>query len=215
VYEAASPNFRRIEYLPSEPYILYAGGISPNKNLATLVRAFARVRAAHSAFRLILAGDYQSDGFKSSHAQLRALIEALGLRRQVVFTGFVPDDELCCLYNGARVFVMPSLDEGFGLPALEAMACGTPVIVSSGNALEEIAGGAALLVDPREEGALAAAISSVIEDPLFAAELSRRSLERASQFSWSQTARQLLDIFRQAARPAGSRPGARALTSAG
>lgn len=215
VYEAASPSFRRIEVLPSEPYILYAGGISPNKNLAALIRAFARVRAANAGLKLILAGDYQSDGFKSSHAQLRALIEALGLGRSVVFTGFVPDDELCRLYNGACVFVMPSLDEGFGLPALEAMACGAPVIVSSGNALEEIAGGAALVVDPREEGTLAACISGVLDDSLFAAELSRRSLERAAQFSWSRAARQLIEIFCETAQPANSRRIARALTSAG
>jgi glycosyltransferase involved in cell wall biosynthesis len=200
LYEAASPRFLKIAYAPVEPYILYVGGISPNKNLATLVRAFARVHAAHSGLKLILAGDYQSDGFKSSYAQLRALIEALGLGRNVVFTGYVPDDELCLLYNGARAFVMPSLDEGFGLPALEAMACGTPVIASSGNALEEIAGGAALLVDPHQEGALASAILSVLEDPLFAAEMSRRALERAAQFSWSRTARELMGIFRETAR---------------
>jgi glycosyltransferase involved in cell wall biosynthesis len=133
----------------------------------------------------------------------------------VVFTGFLPDDELCRLYNGARVFVMPSLDEGFGLPALEAMACGAPVIVSSGNALEEVAGGAALVVDPREEGALATCISGVLDDSLFAAELSRRSLERASQFCWSRAARQLIEIFRETSHPHNSRRIARALTSAG
>jgi glycosyltransferase involved in cell wall biosynthesis len=205
VYEAASPNFRRIEYPAPEPYVLYAGGISPNKNLATLVRAFARVRAAHRGLKLILAGDYQSDGFKSSYAQLRVLIEALGVNRGVVFTGYVPDDELCLLYNGARVFVMPSLDEGFGLPVLEAMTCGAPVVVSSGNALEEVAGDAALRVDPREEGALASAISAVLDDPLLAASLSSRSLERAAQFSWSRTARELLEIFRDAADPNASR----------
>ncbi len=214
LYEAASPQFRRIECAAPEPYVLYVGGISPNKNLATLVRAFARVRAAHFGLKLILAGDYQSDGFKSSYAQLRALVEALGLGRDVVFKGYVPDDELCLLYNGARVFVMPSLDEGFGLPALEAMACGAPVIVTSGNALEEIAGGAALLVDPHQEGALPAAIQGVLDDPLFAAELSRRSLERAARFSWSRAAQELLEIFRETARHGGPSLRARALTSA-
>ncbi len=199
VYEAASPKFRRIDYPALEPYLLYVGGISPNKNLATLVRAFARVRAAHRGLKLILAGDYQSDGFKSSYPQLRVLIEALGLGREVVFRGYVPDDELCLLYNGARVFVMPSLDEGFGLPVLEAMACGTPVVAGAGNAVEEVAGTAALLVDPREEGALASAISRVLDDPLLAARLSGRSLERAAQFSWARAARELLAIFRETA----------------
>lgn len=213
VHEAASSRFTRIDYHAPEPYILYTGGISPNKNLLMLVRAFARVRAARPGLKLILAGDYQSDGFKSSYAQLRVLIEALGLGRDVVFTGYVPDDELCLLYNGARVFVMPSFDEGFGLPALEAMACGRPVIVSSGNALEEIAAGAALIVDPRREGDLAAAIERALDDPLLAAELSRRSLERAACFSWRRAARELLDIFRETVRHRGENLRARALTS--
>jgi glycosyltransferase involved in cell wall biosynthesis len=201
--EAASARFRKTEPPPGAgAYVLYAGGISPNKNLAALVRAWARL--PRRGFKLVLAGDYQSDGFKSCYAELRALIEEHGLGADVLFPGFVTDEELCALYSGATVFVMPSFDEGFGLPALEAMACGAPVIAAEGHALEEVVGSAGLLVDPNDDAALAQAIGSVIEDTELRIELSRRSLERAAEFSWTRAAGQLLAVFAETATPAPS-----------
>jgi glycosyltransferase involved in cell wall biosynthesis len=194
--EGAASCFRHLpEAIPSEPYLLYAGGISPNKNLATLIRAFARLPQSRCGLKLVLAGDYRNDGFKSCHAELCALIGERGLESAVTFPGFVSDDELCRLYNGARAFVMPSYDEGFGLPALEAMTCGAPVIASRGHALEEVVGSAGLLVDPNDEAGLAAALNRVLSEPDLAADLSRRSLDRAAEFSWREAATRLLALF--------------------
>jgi glycosyltransferase involved in cell wall biosynthesis len=194
--EGAASCFRKLEEPgASEPYLLYAGGISPNKNLATLIRAFARLPQSRCGLKLVLAGDYRSDGFKSCYGELRELVSALDVESSVVFPGFVPDDDLCRLYNGARAFVMPSYDEGFGLPALEAMTCGAPVIVSRGHALEELVSGAGLLVDPQDEAGLAQAMGRILTDGELARELSRRSVERASEFSWKTAASKLLAVF--------------------
>jgi alpha-1,3-rhamnosyl/mannosyltransferase len=196
---AASPRFSKRNFQPPPlPFALYVGGISPNKNLAMLIRAFARSGARAQGAQLLLVGDYLSDGFKGNYAELKALVAELELGSQVVFTGFVPDEELCRLYNTCTLFVMPSLDEGFGLPAIEAMACGRPVIVSSGNSLEEVVGDAGLTVDPNNAEELAAAM-----DRLFCSEDLRRSLgvraiRRASEFSWETAARQLLEVFERA-----------------
>jgi glycosyltransferase involved in cell wall biosynthesis len=200
LYEGASPVFRRMAPPPERGrYILYAGGISPNKNLDTLIRAYARMEARGDGLKLVLVGDYKSDGFKSCHAELCRLVRELGLTGEVEFTGFVPDEDLCRLYNGASAFAMPSLDEGFGLPALEAMACGAPVVVAGGHALEEIAGGAGLVVGPRDEAGLAGAMDRVVRSPEVARALSDRSLRRAAEFSWGKAARQLVGIFSEVA----------------
>jgi glycosyltransferase involved in cell wall biosynthesis len=197
LYEAASRRFRRLDSVsrPAGPFLLYVGGISPNKNLATLIRAFHRSEK-HGA-RLVLVGDYQSDGFKSCYAELRQLLTSLHLEGEVEFAGYVPDDALIAMYNQASAFVMPSFDEGFGLPAVEAMACGAPVIVSSGNSLSEVTGDAGLVIDPTDEAGLARAMERVLADPEFAARLSRQSLARAAQFSWTKAAEKLLEVFEE------------------
>ena len=196
LYEAASAHFRKLPaQTAADPYILYVGGISPNKNLAALVRAFSRLEARRRGVRLLLVGDYKSDGFKGCHAELVELIGKLKLNGEVEFAGYVPDDRLCEMYNRASLFAMPSLDEGFGLPALEAMACGAPVVVSTGNSLTEIVGDAALAVDPRDEAALAQAMDRILGDERLAANLRERSLRRAAQFSWDAASARLLQIF--------------------
>jgi glycosyltransferase involved in cell wall biosynthesis len=199
LYEAASPEFRRVAVSPpAQPFFLYVGGISPNKNLATLIYAFYRLRPRNA--KLVLAGDYQSDGFKSCYAELRRLVNNLGLDAEVRFAGYVSDQELVSLYNQATAFVMPSLDEGFGLPALEAMACGAPVIVSSGNSLSEVTGCAALVIDPNDSASLTSAMDRVLSNADLAQQLSRQSLARASQFSWANAAAQLLEVFEETRR---------------
>jgi glycosyltransferase involved in cell wall biosynthesis len=207
VTEGASAVFRRIQTEPPpRRFVLYAGGISPNKNLETLIAAYARLRSRRQGLQLVLVGDYESDRFKSCYAQLRAQVEAARLSGEVVFAGYVPDEELCRLYNTASVFVMPSLDEGFGLPALEAMSCGAPVVVSSGHALEEVVGDAGLVVPPHDVVALAEAMDRVLEEPALAAALSERSLRRAKAFSWERAAEQFLEALDAAL----ARPRARA-----
>ena len=199
--EAASARFVKTAGAEGRgDYILYAGGISPNKNLPTLVRAYARLRPC--GVKLVLAGDYESDGFKSCYGELCDLTAELGVSGNVVFPGFVSDQELCELYSNAQVFVMPSFDEGFGLPAVEAMACGAPVIVAKGHALEEVVGTAGLLVDPNDEEGLAGAIGSVLADSALRADLAARSLSRAAEFSWPKAARQLLTVFEETVSPA-------------
>ena len=195
---AASPRFHRGDYEPpNSPFALYVGGISPNKNLTMLIQAFARSGARRQGAQLLLVGDYLSDGFKGNYAELQWLVAELEVGSQVVFTGFVPDAELCRLYNTCTVFVMPSLDEGFGLPAIEAMACGRPVIVSSGNSLEEVVGDAGLIVDPYDRESLAAAMDRVFSSEDVRRSLGERALRRAGEFSWETAAHQLLTIFEQ------------------
>jgi glycosyltransferase involved in cell wall biosynthesis len=196
--EAASPQFHRKDFEPPpRPFALYVGGISPNKNLAMLIQAFARCGARRQGAQLLLVGDYLSDGFKGNYAELQALVAQLEVGSQVVFAGFVPDEELCQLYNTCTVFVMPSLDEGFGLPAIEAMACGRAVIVSSGNSLEEVVGDAGLIVDPHDREGLTAAMDRVFFGEELRQSLGERAIQRAREFSWEAAARQLLAIFEQ------------------
>jgi glycosyltransferase involved in cell wall biosynthesis len=196
VHLAASPHFRPEGAAARDPYVLYVGGISPNKNLAVLVRAFARLRRRMPGLKLVLGGDHQTDGFKSSHSELEALIRAERLEQQVEFTGYVPEGDLSRLYSGAALLAFPSLDEGFGLPAVEAMACGLPVVASRGHALEEVVGDAGLLVDARSEEELAAAMERILTDPALAGELRAKSLRRAADFSWRRTAEGLLDVLK-------------------
>ena len=147
------------------------GGISPNKNLTMLVRAFAIVRERLPGTTLVLAGDRDADGFRSCTSEVEETIRQYYLEGSVVWTGWVSDDALRSLYSGTSLFALPSLDEGFGLPALEAMACGAPVVVSSGNALAEVVGSAGLVVDPHDRAGLAAAMERVLTDAALAAEL--------------------------------------------
>ncbi len=171
-----------------EGFLLYVGGISPTKNLETLLRAFA----ASQAEQLVLVGDYAGDHFKTCQAELAELAAELGVSERVRFAGYVPDLHLVELYRRTSLFVMPSWDEGFGLPAVEAMACGAPVLVSRGHALEEVVGDAGLLADPRSAEDFQRQIDRVLRDHALQAELSQKSLARAAGFSWAETARDVL-----------------------
>lgn len=194
IYEAAHEGYR--PGAGRGNYVLHVGGISPNKNLARLVRAFSRVRRAVPGLKLVLAGDYESDGFKSSYAELRGVIADEGVAEAVEFAGYVPEAELPGLYAGAALLAFPSLEEGFGLPAVEAMSCGVPVVASRGHALKEVVGGAGLLVDPLSVEAIAGAMELVLTDASLAEELRAKSLARAAKFSWEQGGRELVRIMR-------------------
>jgi glycosyltransferase involved in cell wall biosynthesis len=188
---------------PGQRYLLYVGGISPHKSLDTLVEAFLTLARddAFSDLQLVLIGDYERDVFLSSYESLKQRISQAGqAASRVVFTGFVPDAELPHWYSAAQVLVMPSVDEGFGLPALEAMACGAPVVASRGGALPEVVGDAGLLFPPRDAGALASSLRSLLVDDQLRAALSARGLERASQFNWRASARSAIAAFEEVGR---------------
>lgn len=174
-------------------YILFVGTLEPRKNVKTLLQAFAMLLAEtpQDDLALVIAGGNGWGG-----EDYLATVEALGLRDRIRFTGFVADDLLPELYRGALLFVYPSLYEGFGLPVLEAMACGTPVITSNRASLPEVAGDAALLVDPTRPEALAAAMTSIISNGELRQGLRAKGLARARAFTWDGVAEQTVAIYR-------------------
>ena len=183
-------------------FVLYVGGISPHKNLHTLVEAHASLIHRNGArdVKLVLVGDYQGDVFHSCYADLSERIQALGLSESVVFTGFVDDSDLPIFYNRASALVMPSHDEGFGLPALEAMACGTPVVASRAGALPEVVGSAGRLFDPNAADELTRHLQEVLGDHRVAEEMGRKGLRRAREFSWERSASALGTVFEEVGR---------------
>lgn len=187
---SALSDFRRRRNLP-EKLILFVGTLEPRKNLLTLLKAYAKFKHQTKAeHKLVLAG---SPGWL--YQPIFAVVEELGLRDDVLFPGFIPEDELPLWYNVADVFVYPSLYEGFGLPPLEAMACGTPVIVSNTSSLPEVVGDAALLVDPYSPDAWAAALSKVCDNGHLRDDLATRGPERARTFSWARMARETVQVY--------------------
>jgi len=179
----------------SGDYILAVGSIQPRKNLARLIEAYAdlrRQRPHDKLPRLVLVGKrawlYEET--------LRA-VAACGIAAQTIFTGYVPESDLPALYTGALCFVYPSYFEGFGLPPLEAMSCGTPVITGDRTSLPEVVGDAGLLVNPFDTQALAQALARLIDDESLRATLGDRGLRRAAQFNWRDNARQTLAVYEQ------------------
>ena len=187
---------------PGGPFVLYVGGISPYKNLDVLVDAFHRL-AADPLFvghKLVLVGDYKGDVFYSHYAGLKADIEQRGLADRVLFTGFVPDNELVVLYNMARALVLPSLEEGFGLPAVEAMACGTPVIASDRGSLPEVVGSAGLFFDPSRPDVLVTVLRDVLNSESIRDRMSLAGLERSRLFTWELGAKSTAALFHRVIR---------------
>ena len=168
----------------ADPYLLHVGQAYPHKNLLRLIQAFAEIAPSHAGLRLVLAGKPHPQ----ETPRLKALVAELELQACVEFRSYVPYSELPDLYRGALALVYPSLWEGFGLPVLEAMACGTPVITSTGSGTEEVAGDAALLVNPEDTQELTEALRTLVSQPNRQAQLRQRGLGRAAQFSWEATA---------------------------
>ncbi len=178
---------------PGVPYVLYVGSEDPRKNLRRLIDAFVRVAARWPEARLLKVGAAQ---FEAERRQLMDHIGRSGLMGKVDFIDQVSDIDLVHFYNIAKVFVFPSLYEGFGLPALEAMSCGTPVVASRASSLPEVVGHAGLLVDPYDVAELAAAIEKVLaDDGSLQAALRQHGLEQAAQFTWSRAAGQIMDVY--------------------
>jgi len=173
-----------------EPFLLFVGTLEPRKNVPTLLEAIHRLRRAGLEVPLVLVG---RRGWL--YDEVFARLQALGLEGQVRFLEGVTDEELVGLYNAARCLVLPSFYEGFGLPALEAMACGTPVIVSDRASLPEVVGEAGLLVDPTSPEALAEAIGRVWEDEALRQRMRRQGLAQAARFSWERVVRETLAVY--------------------
>jgi len=179
----------QLEIAADEPILLYVGGISPHKNLAALVRSLRLVADRGVVnWRLVLVGEVAGDSFYSAHKEVLSTIRDCGLDERVTLAGYVDDQTLASLYSAARLLVLPSLDEGFGLPAAEAMACGTPVAASNAGALPEVVGDAGLLFDPMDENAMAKAIERLLTDDQLHADCSRIGVERSKRHRWSTVA---------------------------
>jgi glycosyltransferase involved in cell wall biosynthesis len=177
------------------PNVLFVGTTNPRKNLARLLPAFAAARRrAGLPHVLVLVGD---PGF--AHASVLSQIEALGLRDAVVMPGYTDDADMPAIYGAADMLAFPSLYEGFGLPALEAMSVGCPVLTSSVSSLPEVAGDAAVLVDPTSVDAIDAAIERVLTDAALRASLVERGLRQAAKFSWARAAAEHLRLYRELA----------------
>jgi len=192
----------RARYATGERFILAVGNLQPRKNLERLIRAFALAKQENALpHKLVIVG-------QRFWREAPILQAARSLQEEVVLTGYVPAADLPLLYNAADVLAYPSLYEGFGLPVLEAMACGTPVITSNVSSLPEIAGDAAHLIDPRNVQEIADALVRVTTDTTYRAELRARGMAQAQFFSWERTAQQTLAVYHSASaqKRAATRP---------
>jgi len=197
----APANVERMElvrqrYQLDHPFVLYVGNIKPHKNIERLIDAFGRARSqCPDDLKLVIIGDEIS-----KYPGLRQSVHKHKLDKHVRFLGFQPMETLAAFYRLARAFVFPSLYEGFGLPPLEAMACGSPVVTSNVSSLPEVAGGAALLVDPYDANAIAGGIVQAVTDETLRADLIARGLDRARSFSWPQSVKKIHEIYMQVAK---------------
>ncbi|MEO8159168.1 MAG: glycosyltransferase family 1 protein [Betaproteobacteria bacterium] len=215
ISEAADPRFRPVTdaavraaararaKLPAEGrFIIYASGLAPHKNISGLVDGLsgAMARGGMDDVHLALVGDPEGDGFHSNHRQLLAQVESAPLLRgRVHFTGYVTDEDLVVLYSDALAAAIPSFSEGFGLPAVEAMACGTPVLASTAGAVPEVVGDAGLYFDPHDPVQIADAIHRIATEIDTLESLRSRALKRAAQFTWANAAQMTIRHLEHAA----------------
>lgn len=201
IYEGIDPIFRpaaavevarvAAKYSPDRPYLLMVGTLEPRKNHAAALHALAQLKRAGLPHRLIVVG-----GRGWLFEPIRRRVDELGLQHDVVFAGYAPTAELPPLYTGAACVLLPSLYEGFGFPALEAMACAAPVVCSNVSSLPEVTGDAALHVSPHDPSALAAAVRLILTQPELEAALRRRGPVQAARFRWGHTAAATAALYR-------------------
>lgn len=208
VGEASDPVFRPVndprwpaglEVDPARQIVVYVGGFGPHKNLKCLIRAF-RALTSEPRFaetQLVMVGEYRNEVFHSEYGELKGLIEGLDLEHQVVFAGYMPDEDLVALLNRARVLVLPSLMEGFGLPAVEAAACGCPVIATQASPLPDLLGAGGLYFDPECQPELEAALKRVLESEALRLEMREAGLAASARLTWEAAARQLLGVLNE------------------
>jgi glycosyltransferase involved in cell wall biosynthesis len=211
VDEASDPEFRRIDTsdhgnllgklgIPSDTrFLVYVGGFSPHKNLHMLVDVFRELQSQPQFvdLRLLLIGDYERDVFYSCYKQIAAQVQQSGLQDKILFTGYLDDQVLIVLLNLAQALVLPSFCEGFGLPAIEAAACGAPTVVTTNSPMPELLGQGTIGVEPGSRAGLLAALAWILGDPAKQQTMRKAALAAAARFSWENSARQLLDIFEE------------------
>lgn len=180
----------RLKYSLPQDFILNVGFVEPRKNLTLLLKSYQQLHSQGISLPLVIVG-----GLGWMYEDVFRQAESLGIKERVYFTGYVPDRDLPIIYNLARVFVYPSIYEGFGLPPLEAMACGTPVITTAVSSMPEHVGDAGILIPPQDEKALTNALQKLINDSTLQEELSSKGPERASQFTWKRTAQETLKVY--------------------
>ncbi|MBW9221791.1 glycosyltransferase family 4 protein [Methanothermococcus sp. SCGC AD-155-C09] len=182
----------RQKYNLEYPFILYVGGLAPNKNIPTLIKAFYKLKKQRLLHKLVIIG-----AKRLKYNSIFETIDKLNLQKDVIFTGYVPEEDLPALYNAADLFVYPSIYEGFGLPPLEAMACGIPVITSNSSSLPEVVGNAGIMVDPYDVDGLSRAMYEVLTNDGLREELRKRGLERAKLFTWKKCAEEHLKVYEE------------------
>ncbi len=204
IYLAANQNYKsldnnnqlqnviRCKYNISCPFILYVGNVELRKNVILLIKSFYKLKKKGITHKLVLIG-----ALKFGYGKISNLVEELGLKNDIIFFGYVPNEDLVKFYNIADLFVYPSLYEGFGLPPLEAMACGCPIITSNTYSLPEVVGDAGFMVDPYDFDDLANKIYQILTNECLKEELSSKSLNRAKMFSWNKTASQTWDVYEE------------------
>lgn len=202
ILEAADEKFKLLnkeeinevkqKYNLNFPFILYVGTLEARKNIPTLIKAFYKIKKKNIEHKLVIAG---KKGWK--YKEIFETIDKLDLQNDVVFTGYVSDEDLPALYNAADLFVYPSIYEGFGLPPLEAMACGTPVITSNTSSLPEVVGDAGIMVDPCDVDGLTQTMCDVLTNDGLREDMIKKGLERAKMFTWEKCARETLKVYEE------------------
>jgi len=197
VYEAADRRYKPVKDTSKikkqyglNNFILFVGTLEPRKNIRNLIMAFSKLDRKN--YQLVVAG---KKGWK--YEEIFQIVESQGLKEKIKFLDYVPDGELPELYSAADLFVYPSFYEGFGLPPLEAMACGTPVIVSNRSSLPEVVGDAGLMVDPDDVEDIARAMEKILAQPSLRRELSKKGLRQAKRFSWKRCARETIAVYKE------------------
>lgn len=178
-------------HIPSRPFVLFVGGAEPRKNHTVVFNAFARSPRLATSLSLVVIGEIQSRG-----ASLTETARELGIMDSVCCPGYVSSEDLRILYSHAEGFVFPSLYEGFGIPLLDAMACGAPIITGTGSALPEVAGDAALYVDPHDPEQLGMEIERLVSDRELQTQLRTKGFERVKQFTWERAAQDTLNLYK-------------------
>jgi glycosyltransferase involved in cell wall biosynthesis len=209
--EASDPAFRVLDNPQLTPHlkslgiasggrtIVYVGGFNPHKNLKMLVEVFARLasKRANKDVRLVMVGEYKKEVFHSYFETIRDQVERLGLADRVVFTGYLPDEELVVLLNLSTALVLPSLIEGFGLPAVEAAACGCPVIATSASPLPGLLGSGGIYIDPASPEQMGEALNRVLESESLRRQMRNDGIAAASRLTWDAAAQQMMSLIQK------------------
>ncbi len=194
-----SPELRALGIDPNQRQVVYVGGFGPHKNLAMLIDAFAQVCAQPESadLRLVLVGEYKREVFHTVHGAIQQQVATLGLTERVIFTGYLADEQLVILLNQATVLVLPSLIEGFGLPAVEAAACGCPVIATTESPLPKLLGEGGLYIDPTRLDQLVAALTAVLSSAERRSQMRAAGLAASAKLTWDAAAQQMIDVIQR------------------